>query len=174
MNDRQQNGRDGQGSGMIGEDMVRQDTVVHHDPTVQPGVYQSTILTTADGEPSLGDLVVGLTDDLTTLVRKEVDLAKAELQESAQKSAKAGGMLAAGGMVAYAGLLFILAALAIALGNWWDNYWLSTAVVGLLTALIGWLVLNSGLNQLKEVSLVPRKTVDSLNRDAKMAKEKLS
>jgi len=141
---------------------------------LQTTATRSTLLTTADGEPSLGTLVMGLTDDLTTLVRKEVDLAKAELQENLQEGAKAGGAVAAGGMVAYAGLLLILAAIAIALGDWWNNYWLSAAVVGLITGIIGWVMLNGGLNQLKQVSLVPHKTISSLESDAKMAKEKLS
>jgi len=141
---------------------------------LRPDATRSTLLTTADGDPSLGDLVMGLTDDLTTLVRKEVELAKAELQENVQEGAKAGGMVAAGGLVAYAGLLLILAAIAVALGDWWDNYWLSAAVVGLVTGIIGWVMLNGGLNQLKQVSLVPHKTISSLESDAKMAKEKLS
>jgi len=141
---------------------------------VRPTATQSTILTTADGDPSLGTLVMGLTDDLTTLVRKEVDLAKADLQESIQEAARAGGAVAAGGMVAYAGLLLILAAITIALGDWWNNYWLSAAVVGLITGITGWVILNGGLNQLKQVSLVPHKTISSLESDAKMAKEKLS
>jgi drug/metabolite transporter (DMT)-like permease len=83
-------------------------------------------------------------------------------------------MVAAGGMVAYAGLLLILAAIAVALGDWWENYWLGAAVVGLVTGLIGWALLNGGLKQLKQVSLVPRRTLSSLSRDAEMAKEKLS
>jgi uncharacterized membrane protein YqjE len=135
---------------------------------------RSTLLTTADGEPSLGDLVMGLTDDISTLVRKEVELAKAELQENIKEGAQAGGMIAAGGMLAYAGLLLILAAIAIALGDWWENYWLGAAVVGLVAGLIGWAVLNGGLKQIKEISLVPRKAIASLERDAQMAKEKLS
>jgi len=135
---------------------------------------RSTLLTTADGEPSLGSLVMELTDDLSTLVRKEVDLAKVELQENLKEGAEAGGKVAAGGMVAYAGLLFILAAVAIALGDWWENYWLAAAVVGLVTAIIGGVMLNGGINQLKQVSLVPRKAIASLESDAKMAKEKLS
>lgn len=154
-------------------DATRQDPTLR-DTDIQPRVYGSTVVTTADGEPSLGDLVVGLTDDISTLVRKEVDLAKAELQESAQQSAKAGGMIAAGGLVAYAGLILILIALAVVLGQWWDNFWLGSLVVGLVTAIIGAILLSSGMNQLKKVSLVPRKTMSSLNRDAEMAKEKLS
>lgn len=133
-----------------------------------------TVVPTVESEPSLGNLVLGLTDDITSLVRKEVALAKAELQENIQEGAQAGGMIAAGGMVAYAGLLLILIAIAIALGDWWENYWLGAAVVGLVTGIIGWALLNGGLKQLKEVSLVPHKTLASLERDANMAKEKLS
>jgi len=141
---------------------------------VRPTTYQTTVVTTTDQEPSLGDLVVSLTDDISELMRKEVELAKVELQENIKEGAMAGGMLAAGGMVAYAGLILILFALAIALGDWWDNWWLGAAVVGLLTALLGWSIFNYGKNQLKDVSLVPRKTVSSLKSDARMAKEKLS
>jgi drug/metabolite transporter (DMT)-like permease len=83
-------------------------------------------------------------------------------------------MIAAGGMVAYAGLLLILAAVAIALGDWWNNYWLGAAVVGLIAGILGWAILNGGLKQLRDVSLVPRKAIASLERDAQMAKEKLS
>lgn len=137
------------------------------------GVYRAPVVTT-DNEPSLGDIVVGLTDDLTTLVRKEVELAKAEVQESIEDGAKAGGMVAAGGLLAYSGLLFILAAIAVLLGDWWDNYWLGALVVGLLAGILGWSILNGGLKQLKQVSLVPRQTISSISRDAEMAKEKLS
>lgn len=135
---------------------------------------RSTILTTVDGDPSLGDLVMGLTDDITTLLRKEVELAKTELQENIKEGAQAGGMIAAGGMLAYAGLLFILAAVAVGLGQWWNNYGLAAAVVGVVAGLIGWAILNGGTNQLKQISLVPRKALASLERDAKMAKEKLT
>jgi predicted phage tail protein len=150
---------------------TRQQTDFRTDTTTttRPAVY-----TTANGEPSLSDLVVGLTNDVSTLVRKEVDLAKAEVQESVKKSTRGGAMIGAGGMVAYAGLLFLLAAAAIALGDWWENLWLGAAVVGLVTALLGWAILNGGIKQLKHVDFVPRRTMHSLERDAEMAKEKLS
>jgi hypothetical protein len=153
---------------------TRQDQDFRTTTDPLPTHTRSTILTTASGEPSLGELVVGLTDDISTLVRKEVDLAKTEIQESVKESAQAGAMVAAGGAVAYAGLLFILAAIAIVLGEWLDNLWLGAAIVGLVTALVGWLILNGGMNQLKQVSFVPRKTIHSLERDAEMAKEKFS
>jgi uncharacterized membrane protein YqjE len=141
---------------------------------VRPTDTRTTIVTTTDTEPSLSDLVIGLTDDISELVRKEVALAKAELQENVKEGATAGGMLAAGGMVAYAGLILILFAIAIALGEWWNNLWLGAAVVGLVVAVIGWIMFNSGKNQLQNVNLVPRRTVSSLKSDAQMAKEKLT
>lgn len=140
----------------------------------RPTNSRTMAVTTTDNEPSLSDLVIGLTDDISELVRKEVALAKAELQENVKEGAAAGGMLAAGGMVAYAGLILILFAIAIALGEWWNNMWLGAAVVGLVVAVIGWIMFNSGKNQLQNVNLVPRKTVSSLKSDAQMAKEKLS
>ena len=147
---------------------------VRPEVETRPTNSRTTAVTTTDNEPSLSDLVIGLTDDISELVRKEVALAKAELQENIKEGAAAGGMLAAGGMVAYAGLILILFAIAIALGEWWDNMWLGAAVVGLVVAIIGWIMFNSGKNQLQNVNLVPRKTVSSLKSDAQMAKEKLS
>jgi drug/metabolite transporter (DMT)-like permease len=97
-----------------------------------------------------------------------------ELQESLQEGAKAGGMVAAGGAVAYAGLLFILAAIAILLGNWWNNYWLGAAVVGIIAGIVGYVMLQGGIKQLKQISIVPHKTISSLQSDAELAKEKLS
>lgn len=128
----------------------------------------------ADQEPSLGELVMGLTDDLTTLVRKEVELAKTELQENIKEGATAGGMIAAGGLVAYAGLILVLIALAIVLGQWLDSLWLGALIVGVVTLLLGWAILSAGRGQLKDVSLVPRKAISSVNKDAQVVKEKLS
>jgi len=145
-------------------------------PTTGAGTRASRVVASPvpEEEPSLGDLVMGLTDDLTTLVRKEVELAKAELTESVKDGARAGAMVAAGGLVAYAGLILVLIGLSVALGAWMDNLWLATLLVGIVTLLVGYLLFNSGKNQLQDVSLVPRKTLSSINSDAKMAKEKLS
>ena len=104
---------------------------VRPEVETRPTNSRTTAVTTTDNEPSLSDLVIGLTDDISELVRKEVALAKAELQENIKEGAAAGGMLAAGGMVAYAGLILILFAIAIALGEWWDNMWLGAAAVGI-------------------------------------------
>ena len=43
---------------------------------------------------SLGDLLGDVTRDLSTLMRQEIELAKAELKQSGTKAGKGGGMLA--------------------------------------------------------------------------------
>lgn len=62
-------------------------------------------------EPTLGELVAGASRDLSELVRTELELAKAEMKESARQGATGGGMAAvAVGLLAMAGLLASFAA----------------------------------------------------------------
>ena len=55
---------------------------------------------------SVGELIGEVTRDLSTLMRQELDLAKAEVKQEATKTAKAGGMLGAAGFAGYMVLLF--------------------------------------------------------------------
>ena len=55
---------------------------------------------------SVGDLLGRVTTDLSTLMRKEVELAKVEIKEEATKAGKASGMLAGAGAVGYLVLVF--------------------------------------------------------------------
>ena len=66
----------------------------------------------ATPEPSLGELVAGMTADFGTLVRKELELAKAEVREEAKSSGKAVGMFGAAGLAGHMALLFLSLALA--------------------------------------------------------------
>lgn len=125
-------------------------------------------------EPTLGDLFTGLTSDLSALVRQELELAKTEMQESAKQGAKGAAFMAIGGFLAYAGLILLLIALAILVGNLLDNYWLSTLLVGLTVVVIGGVMAASGKSQLTQMNLTPRKTIQTLEADAQMVKEKLS
>lgn len=114
---------------------------------------------------SLGELFSDLSRETTTLVRKEVDLAKTELTAKATEVGKDIGFLAVGGAIAYAGLLVILAALAIFLGDALNNYGLGALIVGLIVAAIGGFLVNKGLNDLKEANLKPEQTIESLKED---------
>ena len=125
-------------------------------------------------ERSLGDLFSDLSRETTTLVRQEVQLAKAELTQSATEAARGIGMLVAGGAVAYAGLLFLLLAIVFGLIEaGWDP-WVSALAVGLVVVVIGAILVLRARESLKPANLAPRRTVETLKEDQEWAKEQIT
>ena len=125
-------------------------------------------------ERSLGDLFSDLSRETTTLVRQEVQLAKAELTQSATEAARGIGMLVAGGAVAYAGLLFLLLAIVFGLIEAGWDAWLSALVVGLVVVAVGAVLVLRARESLKPANLAPQKTVETLKEDAAWAKEQIT
>jgi hypothetical protein len=125
-------------------------------------------------ERSLGDLFSDLSRETTTLVRQEVQLAKAELTQSATEAARGIGMLVAGGAVAYAGLLFLLLAIVFGLIEVGWDAWVSALVVGLVVVAIGAILVLRARESLKPANLAPQKTVETLKEDAAWAKEQIT
>lgn len=123
-------------------------------------------------EPSLGDLFTELTYDLSTLVRKEIDLARTETVEKVAQATRSVVFIMAGGMLAYAGLIALIIAAAVALANVMP-FWLSTLLVGLLVLIVGAIFVQSGRNMLASMSLVPEKTVESIKEDTAWVKEQV-
>jgi hypothetical protein len=120
---------------------------------------------------SLGDLFSDLSRDITTLVRQEINLARTELGQTASKVGRDIGFLAVGGLVIYAGFLGILAAIVIILGTVGLPWWLSALIVGLIVAVVGYLLVRRGLDALKKENLAPQKTVETIKEDVEWAKE---
>lgn len=112
------------------------------------------------GSNSLGDLLGEVTRDISTLMRQEVALAKAELKESATRSAKAAGMLGAAGYGALMAVFFLSVALWWALATVMGGGW-AGVVVAIIWAVIALILYTIGRRQLKEVEGVPQ-TVETL------------
>jgi hypothetical protein len=94
------------------------------------------------GEPSLGELVAGASRDLSTLVRTEIELAKAELKESARNGATGGGL--AGVAVGLLGMAGLLASFAAVYGlarvfPVWASFLIVAFVYVLVAAILGFL-----------------------------------
>ncbi|RAX46026.1 phage holin family protein [Arthrobacter sp. AQ5-06] len=104
---------------------------------------------------SLGDLLGEVTRDLSTLMRQEVELAKAELKESASKAGRGGGMLAGAGVAGHFVLLFLSIALWIALGELMGLGW-SAVVVAVLWGAIAAVLASVGRKELKAVKGMPQ------------------
>lgn len=125
---------------------------------------------------SLPSLISDLTQETYTLVRKEVALAKAEMSEKVSQLTTGIAALAIGGAVAFAGILVLLDALVAKLTEVLppDNAaWLAPLIVGGVVAVIGIILLLKGRSNLEAQNLVPRRTLDSLQRDKEFAKEQV-
>lgn len=111
-------------------------------------------------DTSLGDLLGEVTRDLSTLMRQELALAKAELKEAATTSAKGAGMLGGAGYAASMTVLFLSIALWAALSDLIGAGW-SGVVVAVLWAIIAAILYAVGRKQLNEVKGAPQ-TVETL------------
>jgi len=118
-------------------------------------------------ERSLGELFSELSRETGQLVRKEVELATTEMTAKVRSASTHVATAAAGGALAHAGLLVLLAAIVIGLTQMGVSAWLSALIVALVTAGVGYLLINKGVNALRATSVVPTHTVQSLKEDAK-------
>src|SRR6476659_5545203 len=123
---------------------------------VGPPVQQSV------GDRSLGELISEVTEDLSTLMRQELELAKAELQQSASRAGKGVGMLGGAGVAGYVVLLFASIALWWAIGGGTGLGW-SAVIVAVIWAVIAAVLAMVGRNSLKSVRGMP-KTADTVKR----------
>jgi xanthine/uracil permease len=121
-------------------------------------------------EPSLGDLFARLASDTSSLVRKEVALARTEMTQKATEVGRDVGILGAGGAIAYAGFLALLAALIVGLDQLMP-LWLAALIVGLIVVAVGYVLIQRGMSALKRANLVPEQTIESLKEDAQWAKD---
>jgi len=123
----------------------------------------------ARDDRSLGELFGELSRETSSLVRQEVALAKAELTQTASTVGVDVGYLAAGAGVAYAGLLALVAALILLLGEAIE-LWVSALIVGVVLAALGGYLVRQGIQRLKATSPVPDQTMQTLREDAEWLK----
>ena len=135
-------------------------------------------------ERSLADLLKELRDESSTLVRQEVALAKTEIGEKVSTYATNAAYVAAGAAVALIGGIFLLLAVANvvsgiffhvlpSIGTWMAGA-IGYAIVGLVIAIIGYVLYQKGVTTLKNATAVPEKTVASLQENKEWLKNKTS
>jgi len=122
---------------------------------------------------SLGELFAELAQETSTLVRQEVELARAELGEKVGTVGRSVASILVGGAVAYAGFLAILAAIIAGLAEAGLDWWLSALLVGVVVAGVGYLLINRARTALQEMDLAPRRTVETLKEDQEWVKEQV-
>lgn len=113
--------------------------------------------TGATNDPSIGELFSAVSQDLSTLIRQEVALARAEVRQSAVNAGAGVGMLGGAGVAVHMVLLFL------SISAWWGiaqfigQAW-SGLVIAIIWAIIAAILYSVGRNKLKQVEGVPRTT----------------
>jgi uncharacterized small protein (DUF1192 family) len=110
---------------------------------------------------SVGELLGEVTNDLSTLLRQEVALAKAELKQTGDHAKAAGGMFGGAGVAGHLALIFLSLALWWALGDLLNSLGWSALIVGLLWAAVAGVLAMQGKKRMKRATPVAPQTVDT-------------
>ena len=126
-----------------------------------------------DDQPSVGELVRQASEHVSTLVRAEVELAKAELSDTVKRGGIGGGLLGAAGVVVLYSVPFLFVVLAevlVAVGLW---RWLSYLIVWVLFLLVAGVLALIGRAQLRKVRK-PERTLETVKDTAAWARHPTS
>ena len=105
---------------------------------------------------SLGDLLGQVTQDMSTLMRQEVELAKVELKQSASRAGKGAGMFGGAAIAGYFVLLFLSVALWYALGTTAIGFGWSAVIVAVIWAIIAAVLAARGRSEMKKIKGLPQ------------------
>ena len=121
-------------------------------------------------ERPIGELLKQLSQETTTLVRKELELAKAEMTEKGKQAGIGVGMFGAAGIVGLLALGALTACLILALDGAMKD-WLAALVVAAAYALVAGILALVARSRVQEATPpVPEETVDSVKEDVQWAK----
>ena len=120
-------------------------------------------------DASLGEIVSRLTNDVGTLTRQELALAKAELQAEAKQAGKGAGMLGGAAVAGWMLALFVSLTVMWALSEAMHLAW-AALIVAVLWGVIAAVLASTGRKALKDVNPKPEQTVETLKEDAQWLK----
>ena len=121
-------------------------------------------------ERSVGDLFGQLTTDMSTLMRKEIELARIEIKEEVAKAGRAGGMLGATAVAGYMALVLLSFAAAWGLAELIPTGF-AFLVVGLVYAVVAAVLYSKGRRELAKVNPTPTQTIETLKEDTQWASQ---
>lgn len=102
---------------------------------------------------------------ITSLVRKEVDLARAEISQNVTRAGVAVGLLVAAIVAALTALNVLAAALVAGLNELGLGAGWSALIVGAGFAIVAAILVIKGVNDLKAVSIAPTRTAENVKKD---------
>ena len=121
-------------------------------------------------ERSVGELVQQLSQQTSTLVRQELQLARTELQEKGRRAGRGAGMFGGAGLVGLYGVGAVIAAAILALSTA-VAAWLAALIVGVVLLLIAGVAALAGKKQVKRATPpLPERAMESLQADVQEVK----
>jgi uncharacterized membrane protein len=121
-------------------------------------------------EPTTGELLKGLADDATTLLRQEVLLARQEMQEGLTATARASALLAAAAVLALYAFGFLLYTIGVAIGG---PEWLGFAIVTAVLLIVVLILALVGRRRLAASKVTPERAKAQLQATATELKEEI-
>ncbi len=118
---------------------------------------------------SIGQIVGDITTDMSTLVRQEMDLAKAEMKQEVTKLGKGAGLFGGAGLAGWFALFFVSFALTYLLDNWMPVE-LAALVVGLVWGVVAAVLALRGRKEIKAANPALPTTQQTLKEDAQWAR----
>ena len=117
----------------------------------------------------LGELVKDLSSQTSTLVRKEIELARVELQAKGKTAGKGAGLLAGGAVAGLLALGALTAALIAVLSQAMDT-WIAALIVMVLWAIVALVLAKAGQKEIKRSTPPAPQTVETVKEDIQWAK----
>ena len=139
--------------------------------TRQTDTYYADGASPDSHDRSVGELVQLLTMQVSTLARKEVELAKTELARKGKVAGIGGGMFGAAGLIAVLGLGALTAALILGLATLIDEAWIAALIVGAVYLAVAGVLALAGRGRIQKASpLVPEQATESVKEDVEWIK----
>ncbi|GAB2515266.1 phage holin family protein [Lysobacter humi (ex Lee et al. 2017)] len=136
----------------------------YEDASARTAASATAPSSSSTADASVGTLLKELAHEVPALLRNELALARSEMREHMSEVQKATGSIATGGAVALAGLVIVLMAAVYLLSEVMAP-WLAALIVGGIALAAGYMLVTAGREKLKNASLRPDRTVDSLRKD---------
>jgi predicted lipid-binding transport protein (Tim44 family) len=119
---------------------------------------------------STSELVKQLSEQTSTLIRQELELAKTELTEKGKSIGIGAGMFGGAGLVGMLALGALTACFILALSEGMAG-WLAALIVAVIYAAVAGVIALIGRNRVKEgVPPAPEQTIESVKEDVQWAK----
>jgi hypothetical protein len=131
----------------------------------------ATLSSQARGDASVGELVSRVATDLSTLVRQELGLAKAEVKQEVTQAGKAVVLFAVGGVAGLMVLVFLSLAAMDGMATAGVALWLSALIVAAVWVVLGGIAALVGRGEIKKLD-GPKRTLETVKEDVAWVKSR--